>query len=166
MTGPVTALVANGWTVYAHPAFLDQFEELVSQVDSLKERNPDTWEMKNAPKRLAAVIRLFEVVIPADPTAKHFRLGETLGNTNAVWFRAKFFQQHRLFFLFHSAKKVIVLGWVNDTESIRAYGRKTDAYRTFKKLLTSGSIPDDFDELLDQAKASTIRFMNSRRRAP
>lgn len=42
MTGPVTALVANGRTVYAHPAFLDQFEELISEVDSLKERNPDT----------------------------------------------------------------------------------------------------------------------------
>ena len=105
MTGPVTALVANGWTVYAHPAFLDQFEELVSEVDSLKERNPDTWEMKNASKRLAAVIRLFEVVIPADPTAKHFRLGETLGNTNAVWFRAKFFNSIACFFYFIAQKR-------------------------------------------------------------
>ena len=49
MTGSVAALVANGWTVYAHPAFLDQFEALVSEVDSLKERNPDTWEMKTPP---------------------------------------------------------------------------------------------------------------------
>lgn len=44
MTGPAAAPVANGWTVYAHPAFLVQFEELVSEVDSLKERNPDTWK--------------------------------------------------------------------------------------------------------------------------
>jgi toxin YhaV len=47
------------------------------------------------------------------------------------WFRAKFFQQYRLFFRYHRESRIIIYAWVNDEESKRAYESASDAYRTF-----------------------------------
>lgn len=77
--------------------------------------------------------------------------GSTLGNEYRHWRRAKFFQQYRLFSRFHSQSKVIVLGWVNDRQSKRSYGSKSDAYRVFQAMLTRGHPPDDWEELLLEA---------------
>jgi len=46
---------------------------------------------------------------------------------------------------------VIVLGWVNDQQSKRAYGSKSDAYRVFQAMLARGHPPDDWEELLKEA---------------
>ena len=46
---------------------------------------------------------------------------------------------------------MIVLGWVNDQLSKRAYGSKSDAYRVFQAMLTRGQPPDDWEELLLEA---------------
>ena len=73
--------------------------------------------------------------IPQDPTRKEVQQGLTLGAEHRHWRRAKFFQQVRLFFRFHSRSKLIVLGWVNDTSTKRAYGSKSDAYRVFEELM-------------------------------
>jgi hypothetical protein len=42
------------------------------------------------------------------------RAGGALGDGYRHWFRAKFFQQYRLFFRYHASSKVIVYAWVND----------------------------------------------------
>ena len=49
--------------------------------------------------------------IPQDPTRPEYRQGDTLGDEHKHWFRAKFFQQYRLFFRFHAQAKVIVFAW-------------------------------------------------------
>jgi toxin YhaV len=151
-------LVLNGWSIYAHPVFLDQIEELTREVEARKARDPKTYAQKNCTKRLAAIFKLVTEVIPADPTATQFRQGETLGPDRKHWFRAKFFQQYRLFYRFDSARRVIVLAWVNDEHTLRTYGSRTDAYATFKAMLDSGNPPDDFDALLRAAQAATERF--------
>jgi len=56
-----------------------------------------------------------------------------------------------LFFRFHTRSRLIVLGWVNDTDTKRAYGSKTDAYRVFQSMLASGHPPDDWDVLLQES---------------
>ena len=89
--------------------------------------------------------------IPQDPGRKEYRQGSTLGPEHRHWHRAKFFQQYRLFFRFHIRSKVIVLGWVNDTATKRAYGSKTDAYRVFQSMLANGHPPSDWEELLQEA---------------
>ncbi len=67
---------------------------------------------------------------PMSPTRPEYRQGTTLGDGYKHWFRAKFFQQYRLFFRYHASSKVIVLAWwVNDEDTKRAYGRNNDAYR-------------------------------------
>lgn len=154
-TGP---FVVNGWSIYAHPIFLDQLEELIEEVEDKKQRDPEDWKGKNCSKRLAAILKIVSELVPSDPSASAFRQGSTLGSSRKYWFRAKFFQQYRLFFRFNQSAKVIALAWVNDESTLRAYGKKTDAYATFKNMLDSGNPPDDFDQLIKEAKDSAERF--------
>ena len=151
-------LVINGWNIFAHPLFLDQFAEILAQVEDLRKKYPQDYQKKNATKRLAAISRLAFEIIPQDPTRSDYRQGNTLGKDYKHWFRAKFFQQYRLFFRYHQESKIIVYAWVNDEKSKRAYESKNDAYRMFKKMLESGNPPDDWDELLNEAKAETNRL--------
>ncbi|ELR96451.1 type II toxin-antitoxin system YhaV family toxin [Gloeocapsa sp. PCC 73106] len=151
-------LVINGWKIFAHSLFLNQFEERMVQVEQLRQRYPQDYKNKNATKLLAAITRLAFEVIPQDPTRTDYRLGNTLGSDYKHWFRAKFFQQYRLFFRYHQEGKIIVLAWVNDESSKRSYNGKTDAYRVFKKMLESGQLPNDWDDLLKEAESEAHRF--------
>lgn len=72
-----------------------------------------------------------------------YRLGTTLGEEHKHWFRAKFFQQYRLFFRFHKESKIIVFAWVNDEDTKRAYDGKRDAYKVFKKMLQNKRPPSE-----------------------
>ena len=144
-------IVVNGWTLYAHPLFVEQLEVLKEKVEKLKAKDPKGYVKKNATKRLAAIHKLAFEIIPQDPTKSEYRQGTTLGENNKHWFRAKFFQQYRLFFRYHQQSKVIVYAWVNDESTKRAYESKNDAYKIFAQMLTSGNPPDDWDALLKSA---------------
>jgi toxin YhaV len=133
-------LIINGWQIFAHPLFLQQFEDLLEQVENIRKKNPENYKKKNATKRLAAIAKLAFDVIPQDPTRSDYRQGSTLGDEYKHWFRAKFFQQYRLFFRYHQENKIIVLVWVNDESSKRAYGSKTDAYLIFKRCLRADTL--------------------------
>lgn len=74
-------------------------------------------------------------LIPSDPANPAFRQGGTLGEDRKDWLRAKFLQQFRLFFRYDSRSRVIVLVWVNDEKTRRAYGSRTDVYLVFRKCL-------------------------------
>lgn len=151
-------LVINGWNIFAHPLFLNQFEELLTEVEHLRQKYPKDYKKKNVTKRLAAIAKLAFDVIPQDPTRSDYRQGTTLGDDYKHWFRAKFFQQYRLFFRYHQQSKIIVFAWVNDENSKRAYDSNTDAYRVFKKMLESGHPPDSWNDLLEDAKGETNRL--------
>lgn len=84
------------------------------------------------------------------------RQGKTLGDNNKHWFRAKFFQQYRLFFRYHLEAKIIVYARVNDEENKRAFASKTDAYKVFAKMLKSGNPPDDWEALLKAARDAKL----------
>ena len=155
---PPTALVVHGWTVFAHPLFIAQLEILAQQVDALQQRDPVAYVKKNASKRLAAITRLAFDVIPQDPARSEYRQGNTLGDHHKHWFRAKFFQQYRLFFRYHAPGKILVLAWVNDEDSKRAYESSDDAYRVFRKMLEAGHPPDDWAQLLAQARTEGQRL--------
>lgn len=155
---PVPPLVINGWTIFAHPLFLDQIETLIRQVEALKQKDPIGYQKKNAAKRLAAIAKLAFDVIPQDPGRNEYRQGGTLGEDHKHWFRARFFQQYRLFFRYHDASKVIVYAWVNDEDTKRACESNDDAYRVFRKMLDSGHPPDDWNKLLAEAQAESGRL--------
>ena len=153
--------VVHGWTVFAHPLFRAQFETLAQQVEALKHKDPVGYASKNATKRLAALEKLVFDVVPQDPARQEYRQGRTLGNARKHWFRAKFFQQYRLFFRYHAGSKTIVFAWVNDEGTRRAYESSDDAYRVFGKMLDNGHPPDDWDQLLAEARAE-IRGLQER----
>jgi toxin YhaV len=161
---PAQGLVVHGWSLYAHPLFTAQVEALLNQVEALRQRDPAGYSQRNATKRLAAIARLAFELIPQDPTRAEYRQGATLGRAHQHWFRAKFFQQYRLFFRYHSGARVIVYAWVNDEDSRRAYERSDDAYRVFRRMLASGHPPNDWDQLLDEARQEGQRLQQWARR--
>lgn len=152
----MTPLQINGWSVYFHPAFARQLEALVEKVEALSQSFPDDYRKKSATKRLAAILDLVVKEIPTDPKNAAYRQGMTLGAEHKHWFRAKFFQQYRLYFRFHESSKVIIIGWVNDDTTLRAYGSKTDAYKVFSRLLKDGNPPTEWAALLKGAKEGEV----------
>lgn len=164
--GKSAPLVINGWTVFAHPLFLDQLEALIQQVEGLKQKDPSGYSKKNATNRLAAIAKLAFDVIPQDPARQEYRQGKTLGEDHKHWFRAKFFQQYRLFFRYHAPSQVIVYAWVNDEGTKRAYESNDDAYRVFRKMLDSEHPPDDWEQLLSEARAASRRMQQAARHRP
>jgi toxin YhaV len=153
-----TPLVVNGWTLFAHPIFLDQLDALTTQVETLKRKDSVGYVKKNATKRLAAIAKLAFEVIPQDPARPEYRQGNTFGEEHKHWFRAKFFQQYRLFFRFHAQARVIVFAWVNDEGTKRAYESADDAYRVFRRMLDSGHPPSDWSQLLAEARTESERL--------
>ena len=157
----LTPLAIHGWTVFAHPLFMVQVETLALEVEVLKQKDPAGYVKKNAAKRLAAIAKLAFDVIPQDPARAEYRQGATLGADRKHWFRAKFFQQYRLFFRYHAGAKMIVYAWVNDDDTKRAFENSDDAYRVFRKMLESGHPPDDWDRLLSQAELTGNRLLQA-----
>jgi len=149
MMGP--PVLVHGWHLFAHPLFLAQVQALAQHVETLQRKDPVGYVNKNATKRLSAITQLAFDTIPQDPTRSEYRQGNTLGGQHKHWFRAKFFQQYRLFFRYHAGSKVIVFAWVNDDQTKRAFESSDDAYRVFRKMLESGHPPDDWDQLLHES---------------
>ena len=154
-------MTIHGWTVFAHPLFMAQVEALAQEVEALKQKDPAGYVKKNATKRLAAIAKLAFDVIPQDPSRAEYRQGATLGADRKHWFRAKFFQQYRLFFRYHAGARVIVYAGVNDDDTKRACESSDDAYRVFRKMLESGHPPDDWDQLLSQAELAGNRLVQA-----
>lgn len=146
-------MLPTGWTVFAHPLFIAQIEALAQQVEHFKKRDTVGYVKKNASKRLAAITRLAFGVIPEDPTRPEHRQGSTLSDDHKHWFRAKFFQQYRLFFRDHAPSKVIVFAWVNDEDTKHAYQSSDDAYRVFRQRLASSQPPGDWEQLPAEVRA-------------
>ena len=97
-------LEINGWTVYAHPLFLDQLEAIIGSVENARRKDPKGYKKKRAAKLLAAVLKVAFEDIPSDPTRDIYRQGGTLGEEYKHWFRAKFLQQFRLFFRYQQTE--------------------------------------------------------------
>ena len=145
----------HGWVLLAHPQFEDQWASWTNHVYRLAKKDPNGFTSHPMTKRLATVEKLVFDVIPSDPSHRMWRQGNTLGPENRAWRRAKFGGRYRLFFRFDSSSKIIIYGWINDEESLRARGSKHDPYTIFAKMLSSGNPPSTWDELLhDSAQLS------------
>lgn len=142
-------ITVNGWTLYAHPLFLEQLEKLTIAVEKTKKKYPKDYQNSANAKLLASIRKLTFEDIPVEPTRPEYRQGGTLGKTRKHWLRAKFAGgRFRLFFRYNSSAKIIVYAWVNDRDTLRAYGSKNDAYAIFKSMIDKGNPPDNWDALL------------------
>src|SRR3546814_17622277 len=86
-------------------------------------------------------------VVPSDPSRDEYRQGNTLGAAYRHWRRAKIGRRFRLFFRYDSKANVIVFAWVNDEQTLRSAGSKSDPYAVFEKMLGRGNPPDDWNAL-------------------
>jgi toxin YhaV len=145
-------MVVNGWRLYVHPLFEQQFQQLVEQVEALAAKDPVRYKELPAAKLLATVNRHIRETIPRNPSAAEFRQGNTLGSDNRHWFRAKFHERYRLFYRFSSRERVIIYGWVNAARTLRKSGSVTDPYRVFRAMLEAGDPPNTMEQLLMRAK--------------
>ena len=146
--------IIHGWTLYAHPLFSDQLDRLTAAVEKAKRKDPKTYQSTANAKLLAQLNRLIFETIPVDPTRPAFRQGGTLGADHKHWFRAKFGGgRFRLFFRYASSARIIVFAWVNDSDTLRTHGAKSDAYAVFKAMLDKGNPPEDWADLLKASSA-------------
>jgi toxin YhaV len=145
-------MVVNGWKLYVHPLFEQQFRQLVEQVEALAAKDPMGYKDLPAAKLLATINRHIRETIPRNPGAAEFRQGNTLGSDNRHWFRAKFHERYRLFYRFSSREKVIIYAWVNDERTLRKSASRTDPYRVFRAMLEAGDPPNTLEQLIVRAK--------------
>lgn len=155
----------HGWTIFAHPSFLEQLERSVRAVEAERSRGPTQSADSANAKVLASIAKLILDIIPVDPTLKEYTERATLGPQRKHWFRAKFGGgRFRLFFRYRADVRIIVYAWINDETTLRTYGKRSDAYATFARVLGAGNPPDVWDMLL--AAASEDSAITRTARAP
>lgn len=150
----VAAMTANGWRLYYYRVFKEALDELEATVTRLAAQDPKGYKSHPKTRLLASVYRAVMELVPADPGAADFRLGKTLGPSNTSWRRVKrgMPDRYRMFFRFASSPvKVIVYVWLNDEDTLRKAGSRTDVYETFRRMLERGVVPSDMAALLDEA---------------
>ncbi|MEY4418296.1 MAG: hypothetical protein RIQ88_734 [Actinomycetota bacterium] len=140
------------WQLLAHPEFLAAQLRYYEDFKSAASKFGEDARKTTPAKKLKYLIALTRDIIPENPANQAFLLGDTLGENYRHWRRAKFLQQYRIFFRYSSNISTIIYGWVNDSETLRAYGSKTDAYVVFRKMLESGRMPNSWEELMQEAK--------------
>ncbi|EGZ50641.1 type II toxin-antitoxin system YhaV family toxin [Neisseria wadsworthii] len=138
-------LQLSGYTIYEHECFKSQLEHLAEKIE--------TWNKAGKTglcPEAKLLNRILEEIenIARNPDSPEYRLGNTLGQEYKHWRRAKFMGRYRLFFRYDSSSKIIILTWVNDSETKRTYGGKKDAYAIFKKMLERGNPPLEWSDLL------------------
>ena len=147
-------LQRHGWTLIAHPLFLDQLETLIAAATRARRADPDGSLGNANVKLLAAVLDLVLDRVPRAPLSAEYRQGNTLGTEHQHWFRVKFgANRFRLFFRADSASRIIVYAWFNNRDTLRKSGAATDPYVVFSGMLARDNPPSDWRALL--AAAST-----------
>lgn len=143
-----------GWALLFHQCVLRQLQTL--QIAAARaERNDLQNADRNANVKLfRALSQLILETVPSDPARDDYRQGNTLGPAYRHWRRAKIGRRFRLFFRYDSRAKTIVFAWVNDAQTLRSAGSKSDPYATFAKMLERGNPPDDWDSLVTASQSA------------
>lgn len=138
----------HGWTLLFHACLVEQLEKLKTAADRAEAADPSGFEANTNVKLFRALGQLIFETVPADPAREEYRQENTLGTAYRHWRRAKIGRRFRLFFRYDSKAKVIVFAWVNDENTLRSAGGKSDPYAVFQKMLDRGHPPNDWAALL------------------
>lgn len=143
-------MVVNGWQLFYFKLFAEVLNKLESDVRELAQKNPEEYGHHPKTKLLAYVVKSITEDVPTNPMDRKFMLGKTLGRQYADWRRVKHGlpPRYRLFFRFTSAQNNIIYAWLNDENTLRKEGDKSDVYTVFAKMLSNGSVPNSIDALL------------------
>jgi toxin YhaV len=156
VTTPTKAFAErHGWKLYRASAFVEAFGTLEAEVERLWVEKADAFVSHPKAKLYVRIRTLIVEEIPRDPNAHAYGLGNTPAYHH--WRRAKFLQRFRLFFRFDSASRIIVYAWVNDENTLREVGSRSDPYTVFSRLLKDGNPPDSWYELLADGRKAEAR---------
>ena len=144
----------HGWTLLFHDCLIEQLQKLTAAVQRARAQDPRAFESNANVKLFNTLATLILEVVPRNPNRDEYRQGTTMVPTFRHWRRAKIGRRFRLFFRFDSKTRIIIFAWVNDENTLRSSGAKTDPYMVFQKMLKSGHPPDDWDALLACSKAN------------
>jgi toxin YhaV len=144
---PVFA-VRRGWKLRRSKVFAEALDALEREVARLAEADPAGYLAHPKTELFIRISDLILEEIPLNPNAPEYGLGNTLGPSRRHWRRAKFLQRFRLFYRFESASQTIVYAWMNDENTLRKAGSKSDPYAVFQRRLDRGEPPDDWKSLL------------------
>ena len=142
----------HGWILLFHDGVIEQLQKLHAATRRARDNDPEGFESNANVKLFRALSQLMLDGVPGDPTRDEYRQGNTLGLTHRHWRRAKIGRRFRLFFRYDSKAKVIVYAWVNDEQTLRSSGSKSDPYAVFKKMLGRGNPPDEWTALVRASK--------------
>ena len=138
----------HGWTLLFHDCVIEQLQRLYTAAQRAEQNDPIGFASNANVKLFRALSQLVLEVVPDEPARDEYRQGNTLGPEYRHWRRAKIGRRFRLFFRYDSRAKVIVYAWVNDEQTLRSSGSKSDPYAVFEKMLGRGNPPDDWDALV------------------
>lgn len=116
----------HGWNLLFHDCLIEQIQKLDAGASRAKTQDPAGFESNANVKLFAALAELIFETIPSDPNREEYRQGNTMGPTFRHWRRAKIGRRFRLFFRFDSKTRIIIFAWVNDENTLRSSGAKTD----------------------------------------
>lgn len=139
----------HGWTLLFHEGVIEQLRKLQAAAERAERSDPQGFGANANVKLFRVLSQLIMDVVPSDPSRDEFRQGNTLGPAYRHWRRAKIGRRFRLFFRYDSRTKVIVFAWVNDEQTLRSAGSKSDPYAVFEKMLGRGNPPDDWNALVN-----------------
>lgn len=149
-------MIRNGWRLYRHRLFAERINKLEQAVAALSASDPAGYKQHPKTKLLASVFKAINETVPANPADPVFRLGHTLGEGYAHWRRVKkgMPQRYRLFFRFVSSPlPLIVFVWLNDEDTLRKEGARTDVYLRFRAMLERGEVPATIEDLIRESTA-------------
>ena len=141
----------NGWNLFQFKPFAQRLQALTQEVARLAKEDPVGYKQHPKTRLLASVYQSMMVTVPTNPADPVFRLGHTLGKSHTHWRRVKkgLPQRYRLFFMFASSPlAVVIYAWLNDEDTLRREGSRTDVYEVFKRMLERGEVPSSLDELM------------------
>ena len=138
----------HGWNLLFHECISDQLKKLHTAAERAKQQNPESFETNANVRLFAALSKLLFDVVPSDPNREEYRQGNTMGTAFRHWRRAKIGRRFRLFFRFDSETRIIIFAWVNDGNTLRSSGSKSDPYIVFQRMLERGHPPDDWAALM------------------
>lgn len=146
----------HGWILLFHDCIVAQLQRLNDAAERAKRSDPKTLDRNANVKLFRALSQLILETVPSEPGRDEYRQGNTLGAAHRHWRRAKIGRRFRLFFRYDSRSKTIVFAWVNDEQTLRSAGSKSDPYTVFGKMLESGNPPDDWDQLVAASRSEWL----------
>ncbi|QOC23797.1 type II toxin-antitoxin system YhaV family toxin [Wenzhouxiangella sp. AB-CW3] len=143
----------HGWILLFHDCIVKQLQKVYEASERARRKDPEGYQGNANVRLFRALTHLMLEAIPSEPGRDEYRQGNTLGPAFRHWRRAKVGRRFRLFYRYDSRSRTIVFAWVNDQQSLRAVGSKSDPYAVFRKMLMRGNPPDDWKTLVEASRA-------------